>query len=52
MKKIQSVILITALSNNNNTVEHSRDQRESSLVFKERDQHPNHSVLQRILTED
>ena len=52
MKKVQSVILITALSNNNNTVEHSRDQRESSLVFKERDQHPNQSVLQRILTED
>lgn len=53
MKKIKSVILITALSNNNNkTVEDSRDQREFSLFFKERDQHPNQSVLQRILTED
>ena len=54
MKKIKSVILITALNNNNNNkiLEHSRDQRGFSLFFKGRDQHPNQSILQRILTED
>ena len=53
MKKIKSVILITALNNNNeNILEHSRDQRGFSLVFKGRDQHANQSILQRILTED
>ena len=35
MKKIKSVILITALNNNNEKIlEHSRDQRGFSLVFK------------------
>lgn len=52
MKKIKSVILITALNNNNKILEHSRDQRGFSLFFKGRDQHPNQSILQRILTED
>lgn len=51
MKKIKSVMLITAL-NSNNKIEHTRDQKRFSLFFKERDQHPNQSILQRILTED
>ena len=50
MKKIKSVMLITAL-NNNNKIEHTRDQKRFSLFFKERDQHPTQSILQRILTD-